>query len=109
MPLLLKIGMPLSQLIPDLNSDKAIVLCECSFQSESMNHFVPDTLLWTNMSADHLDRHDSMEGYFKAKYRLVERLCSPRLIVGSSVSETSEKLGYSLPNHTIISRRKGLK
>ena len=97
------IGMPLSQLIPDLNSDKAIALCEVSsFQSESMNHFVPDTLLWTNMSADHLDRHDSMEGYFKAKYRLVERLCSPRLIVGSSVSETSEKLGYSLPNHTII-------
>jgi UDP-N-acetylmuramoylalanine--D-glutamate ligase len=63
------IGMPLSQLIPDLNNKNAIAVCEVSsFQSERMNHFKPDTVLWTNMSSDHLDRHNNLTNYFDAKY-----------------------------------------
>ena len=52
--------MPLSQLIPDLNSDKAIALCEVSSFSR-INESLCGYIAWTNMSADHLDRHDSME------------------------------------------------
>ncbi len=97
------IGMPLSQLIPDLNSKEAVALCEVSsFQSECMSHFVPDSLLWTNISADHLDRHESMANYFHAKYRLVERLAAPRMIVGSSVATMAAELGKSLPEKAVV-------
>ena len=97
------IGMPLSQLIPDLNDPDAVALCEVSsFQSEKLSHFVPDSLLWTNISADHLDRHETMENYFKAKYRLVERLSSPRLVVGASVAHYAKEVGAALPAHAEI-------
>ena len=97
------IGMPLSQLIPDLNNPDAVAVCEVSsFQCEQMYHFTPDTLLWTNMSSDHLDRHNTLDNYFNAKYRLVERLSDARLVVGSSVAEVGREIGCEIPEYAEI-------
>lgn len=97
------IGMPLSQLIPDLNDPDAIALCEVSsFQSECMTRFVPDTVLWTNMSADHLDRHRTIKNYFQAKYRLVERLSDPRLVVGASVVDMAGDVRQQIPGYAEV-------
>ena len=97
------IGMPLSQLIPDLNNSDAIAVCEVSsFQSERMDHFTPDTLLWTNMSSDHLDRHNNLSNYFDAKFNLVERLSDPRLIVGSSVVDICKEIGRKIPDYAEV-------
>ncbi len=97
------IGMPLSQLIPDLNSPDAIAVCEVSsFQAESMEHFTPDSLLWTNMSYDHLDRHQTLENYFQAKYRLIQRLSSPRLVMGQSVKNIASAFDQKIPDFAEI-------
>jgi len=97
------IGMPLSQLIPDLNNPDAIAVCEVSsFQSERMDHFTPDTLLWTNMSSDHLDRHNCLSNYFDAKFSLVERLSDPRLIVGSSVVDICNQIDREIPDYAEV-------
>ena len=99
------IGMPLCQLIPDLNSQDAVAVCEVSsFQSERMEHFVPDHVIWTNMADDHLDRHNTMANYFDAKQRLVECQQSGGLYIGHTVAEVAESLGKTLPGHTRIIR-----
>ena len=100
------IGMPLCQLIPDLNTSQAVAVCEVSsFQSERMEHFEPDHVLWTNMADDHLDRHENMENYFDAKYRLVECQKAGKLFVGPSVAEIAHVLGRELPTHTNVVKR----
>ena len=97
------IGMPLCQLIPDLNSSDAVAVCEVSsFQSENMEHFVPDHVIWTNMADDHLDRHENMSKYFDAKYRLVDCQKGGQLFVGSSVADMANELGKTLPESTSV-------
>ena len=97
------IGMPLCQLIPDLNSKNAVAVCEVSsFQSEKMEHFVPDHVLWTNMADDHLDRHENMAQYFNAKYRLVECQQGGELFIGSTVADIACSLHKKLPTNTNV-------
>ncbi len=42
-----------------------------SFQLESCSSFAPDLAIWTNFFPNHLDRHGSLENYFKAKCMLL--------------------------------------
>ncbi|MEO0794858.1 MAG: UDP-N-acetylmuramoyl-L-alanine--D-glutamate ligase [Verrucomicrobiota bacterium] len=93
------VGYPLSRYFETGAGDRSTVVCEISsFQAEALQAFSPLVLFWTNISEDHLDRHGSMENYFRAKWRLVERLRRPRLIIGPSVAEMAEKLGFKLPS-----------
>ncbi len=43
-----------------------------SFQLERSKKFAPDIALWTNFYANHLDRHDTEDAYFKAKINLLK-------------------------------------
>jgi UDP-N-acetylmuramoylalanine--D-glutamate ligase len=43
-----------------------------SFQLESIETFRPKIAVWLNFTADHLDRHSSMEEYRNAKLRIFE-------------------------------------
>ncbi len=68
-------GYPLCQALADGASPNAIALCEISsFQAENTTFIESDTLLWTNISEDHLDRYGSLEAYFKAKWKLTHTL-----------------------------------
>ena len=41
-----------------------------SWQLEYNKNCAPHIALWTNFSANHLDRHDTLENYFNAKYTI---------------------------------------
>ncbi|NTT84848.1 UDP-N-acetylmuramoyl-L-alanine--D-glutamate ligase [Tabrizicola fusiformis] len=49
---------------------EVIVLELSSYQTDLARHLTPDVAVFTNLSPDHLDRHNGMGGYFAAKRRL---------------------------------------
>ena len=103
------IGLPLTTLAADpaVSAAGLLPIVEVSsFQSEDLRHFRPEAVLWTNLDEDHLDRHGDMEGYFRAKHKLVERLLPAGiLVVGESVVAHARALGISLPEETLVARR----
>lgn len=99
------IGFPLSQLVVDRGGGgpESIAVCEISsFQSETFRHFRADSVIWTNFAEDHLERHGTMEAYFFAKWRLLERCIGGHVHVGSSVTRFAETFGQSLPVEALV-------
>lgn len=95
-------GLPLSQLVIDESSADAIAVCEISsFQAEMLRFLEADATLWTNFAEDHLDRHPSLEVYFRAKHRLVGRTRGNSLWHGPTVSAFASKLGITLPGQCV--------
>lgn len=92
------IGMPLSQVAAE--SDGApgeIAVCEVSsFQAETLGHLRAEALLWTNFAEDHLERHGSMEAYFRAKCGAAAR--ADRVFAGSSVKGSGPEFCKILQN-----------
>jgi UDP-N-acetylmuramoylalanine--D-glutamate ligase len=97
------IGHPLSEAILLPRAKMRLAVCEISsFQAEDLHFFQPSALIWTNFSNDHLDRYGSLEAYFAAKWKLVERLQRPKLFVGPSVAVAAKAYGYELPSFTEV-------
>lgn len=65
------IGTGMLDLIDDKQHDFAILEVS-SFQLEHCKTFSPDLALWTNLYANHLDRHGTFENYFLAKLNLIK-------------------------------------
>ena len=66
------IGTPLISRV-DISSDASFTVVEASsFQLESISAFRPDIGVLLNITADHLDRHGSIEAYGGAKGRMFE-------------------------------------
>ena len=98
------IGRPLVAATP-LDQPEAWAVCEVSsFQSEAMVNFRADAAIWTNFDEDHLDRHGSLEAYFRAKLRLLEACRKPGAPswVGPTVAEAALELNIDLPDQTRI-------
>lgn len=94
------IGFPLSQLVVDRSGGgpESVAICEVSsFQAETFRHFRADSVIWTNFAEDHLERHGTMEAYFLAKWRLLERCIGGHVHVGTSVRLHAEQFGQTLP------------
>lgn len=66
------IGTPMLEIIDQQNTLDMVVLELSSFQLEYAQSFAPQVALWTNLYPNHLDRHGSMEGYFKAKFPIIK-------------------------------------
>lgn len=97
------IGYPLSGLLASDATAIQCAVCEVSsFQAENLQHFSPDAVLWTNFDEDHLDRYSHLEAYFNAKWVLLERLASPKLVVGTSVAAWAHRFGKRLPDSAEI-------
>ena len=97
------IGIPLSQLMADGYNREAIAICEVSsFQAGCSQKLEPDYVLWTNFAEDHLDRHASLEAYFRSKYRLVEQMRSDVLLYGESVRKYGQRFGLRLPQSGLV-------
>ncbi|MBX3168398.1 MAG: UDP-N-acetylmuramoyl-L-alanine--D-glutamate ligase [Candidatus Eremiobacteraeota bacterium] len=65
------IGIPLvSEVSGDLTGIDFVVAEISSFQLETVHSFRPHLALLTNVTADHLDRHRTMEEYVESKARL---------------------------------------
>jgi UDP-N-acetylmuramoylalanine--D-glutamate ligase len=64
------IGVPLSAQVAASTPDVIHVVEASSFQLETTEQFRPWIAVLLNLSADHLDRHDSLEAYAAAKGRI---------------------------------------
>jgi len=73
------VGTPLSTLEPE---PAAVVVAETSsFQLEDTVAFAPDAAVLLNVSADHLDRHGTMEAYLAAKLQAFARQTPDQIAV----------------------------
>ena len=61
---------------------EVIVLELSSYQTELARALTPDVAVFTNLSPDHLDRHNGMGGYFAAKRRLFAEGGPDRCVIG---------------------------
>jgi len=64
------IGIPMLDLLPQRDTAAYAVLEVSSFQLEHCVSFAPDIALITNIHANHLDRHETLENYWHAKARI---------------------------------------
>lgn len=74
----------------DLNparDGEVVVLELSSYQTDLARCLTPDVAILTNLSADHLDRHHGMGGYFAAKRRLFAEGGPDRAIIGVDEAE----------------------
>jgi UDP-N-acetylmuramoylalanine--D-glutamate ligase len=68
----------------DPATDGEVVVLELSsYQTDLARCLTPDVAIFTNLSADHLDRHNGMGGYFAAKRRLFAEGGPDRAIIGA--------------------------
>jgi UDP-N-acetylmuramoylalanine--D-glutamate ligase len=90
-------GDPFSELVAGPTETDAVAVCEISsYQAASLRYLVPDSLLWTNFSPDHLSFHHGLGAYFRAKLRLLKRtLYSPKgsVYLGKSLKKMFPQLG----------------
>jgi UDP-N-acetylmuramoylalanine--D-glutamate ligase len=97
------IGRPLSDIALRAECAGKTAICETSsFQAESADSLKIDGLIWLNLYDNHLDRHGSMKAYFAAKWKLVERLRAPVLVIGESVAKFADEFGYKLPDYAQV-------
>jgi UDP-N-acetylmuramoylalanine--D-glutamate ligase len=66
------IGRPVISMAPESTPETLNVLEISSFQLETIQTFRPHIAAILNITADHLDRHRSMESYISAKARIFE-------------------------------------
>lgn len=67
------IGVGLLESIDQANSCDYVVLETSSFQLERCKSFAPDLAICTNIHANHLDRHGTMDAYIQAKMAITAR------------------------------------
>lgn len=66
---------------------EVVVLELSSYQIELARSLTPDIAVFLNLSADHLDRHGGLGGYFAAKRRLFSEGCPDRAVIGVDQDE----------------------
>lgn len=80
------IGRGVLDIDPAADGD-VVVLELSSYQTDLARNLTPDVAVFTNLSPDHLDRHNGMGGYFAAKRRLFAEGGPDRAIVGIDEDE----------------------
>ena len=68
--------------IDPLQDGEVVVLELSSYQTDLARALTPDVAVFTNLSPDHLDRHNGMGGYFAAKRRLFAEGGPDRTVIG---------------------------
>ena len=68
------IGIPAISIVDRVHADQVLVLEVSSFQLEQSLLFHPKIAVLLNLTADHLDRHKTMDAYREAKGRLFQNL-----------------------------------
>ncbi|VDC28313.1 UDP-N-acetylmuramoyl-L-alanine--D-glutamate ligase [Pseudogemmobacter humi] len=66
---------------------EVLVLELSSYQTELARALTPDVAVFTNLSPDHLDRHNGLGGYFAAKRRLFSEGGPDRAVIGVDETE----------------------
>ena len=97
------IGSPMCEILSGDCNSEAIAVCEVSsFQAELSTQLQADYVLWTNFAEDHLDRHGSMDSYYRSKYSLISNMRGDSVVVDETVSHYGKRLGLNIPNAQIL-------
>lgn len=91
---------------------EVIVLELSSYQTELARALTPDVAVFTNLSPDHLDRHNGMGGYFAAKRRLFSEGGPDRAVIGVDEAEgrfLANQLGQGPQDDRVIRISSGQK
>lgn len=92
------IGNVFTQAVLENPTADTIAVCEISsFQAEAVQEVFPDLVVFTTLSANHLDRHQTLQNYFLAKARLIERCGTSNIFIGESVAAFAREVDYVLP------------
>ena len=96
------IGRPLIERLPELTTDHRVVIELSELQLPTLSRGTT-VAVYTNVTADHLDRHGSLEAYRRVKRRLGE-LVSPG---GAVVLNADDPVvsGYDFETHEVRYRR----
>lgn len=89
-------GKPLSELVLNVKKDEWVCAEISSFQTEFLNDFKADGVIWTNISKDHLDRHSDFNEYFLKKSELIKRVKKDSIVI----SNRDDKRIYDFLNKT---------
>ncbi len=73
--------------IDPAHDGEVVVLELSSYQTDLARSLTPDVAVFTNFSADHLDRHAGLGGYFAAKRRLFAEGGPDRAVIGMDEPE----------------------
>lgn len=73
-----------------------------SFQLENVHFFAPDIAVVTNITPDHLDRHNSFEEYARTKLKIAENMNREDCLVLSATDITTEILAGFSPNCNVV-------
>ena len=95
------IGIPLIS-FADQTTDKTVTVIELSsFQLETVDTFKPDVAAILNVTPDHLDRYDGMEGYFEAKKRIFKHQDNEDFFIYNRDNEILENSRMDYPSRTL--------
>jgi UDP-N-acetylmuramoylalanine--D-glutamate ligase len=81
------IGLPFSEVAARSASLDAVVVEISSFQLETTDTFHPRVAVWTNFSANHLDRYPDAASYRAAKLRIFDRQTADDFAVVNACAE----------------------
>ncbi len=93
------IGVPPTSLIEDEDID--FLVCEISsYQAQMTEDFKPFISCWTNFTPDHIDWHEGLENYFKAKAKIFTGKQAPNYAILNAKDE--KLLGFSKKCKNVI-------
>lgn len=94
------IGVPPTSLINEKND---YLVCEISsYQAQMTVDFKPFISCWTNFTPDHIDWHEGLENYFKAKAKLFLGKQAPKYAILNAKDERLAKFGAECKNTKVI-------
>ena len=99
------IGNPLVREVLGATPQDWVVAEVSSFQLETIHSFRPRVSVILNLSADHLDRYDSMDEYAQAKYRIFANQSESDVFVGNLDDERLAALARGSGESSVRARR----
>lgn len=91
---------------------EVVVLELSSYQTDLARALTPDVAVFTNLSPDHLDRHNGMGGYFAAKRRLFAEGGPDRAVIGVDEVEgqyLADQMSFGAADDRVIRVSSGAK
>ena len=101
------IGVPLAAEVQNLTSRDIVVVEASSFQLESTVTFHPKVSVVLNLSRDHLDRHETMSAYCKAKQKIADNQTTADWIVLNDSDASVKDFAASTSAETVYFTDKG--
>lgn len=96
------IGVSPSELVIVEKQPEVICLEVSSYQLETSKLLRPDVTVFTNFTTDHIERHGSLEEYFKCKWRLILHSKTTPVYLNANTLACAKLYGLALPDNFVL-------